>query len=67
MIRNFSGMLRYANPNGNKDFNGTYERGVLSAIIKQVQTYAVYSSDDVREIDWRVYHASVVPAQSSPL
>lgn len=57
----YSGTLMYANLNGDKDFDRSYEKGVIYKYLsmKKFHVYAVHVSNDVRDSDAVNHHAWV--------
>lgn len=57
----------YANMYDDDDMDWGYESGIISVSLKNLQTYAVQISDDVKDSDRRSHHACIPTAVFDPL
>lgn len=62
----YCGRLMFTNLYGNKDLDCRYGEGMMFVSVKELHTYAVHISNDVKDSDRRS-HARIVPAEFNPL
>lgn len=67
MIRYYRGILVYTNNYRDKDGYRMYGEGLMSVIVKEIQTYAMHISDGVKDSKGKSCHAGGVLAKFNPL
>lgn len=67
VIRYYSGKLLYVNLYGDKYLDRKYAERVISVSMRELHTYGIHISNDVKDSDGRSHHARIVPAWINPL